>query len=54
MQNKLDMCKSELEALRKELIARACEIAELRKKLADCEEREASILPKLNDILPNC
>lgn len=43
MQNKLDMCKSELEALRKELIARACEIAELRKKLADCEEREKQL-----------
>ncbi|XP_076237012.1 uncharacterized protein LOC143180881 isoform X2 [Calliopsis andreniformis] len=40
VQNKLDICKNEIEALRKELMARACEIAELRKKLTECEEHE--------------
>ncbi|CAL7936535.1 unnamed protein product [Xylocopa violacea] len=43
VQNKLDICKEELEALRKELIARACEIDNLRKLLAECEEREKAI-----------
>ncbi|XP_034172042.2 uncharacterized protein LOC117600542 [Osmia lignaria lignaria] len=40
VQAKLDLCKAVIEALRKELMARACEIANLRKLLAECEERE--------------
>ncbi|XP_053972392.1 uncharacterized protein LOC128887980 [Hylaeus anthracinus] len=40
VQNKLDNCKLDLEALRKELMARACEIEDLRNQLAKCEERE--------------
>ncbi|XP_076620363.1 uncharacterized protein LOC143341361 [Colletes latitarsis] len=35
VQNKLNNCKMDLEALRKELAARACEIENLRKQLAD-------------------
>ncbi|XP_012135139.2 uncharacterized protein LOC100879553 isoform X1 [Megachile rotundata] len=42
VQNKLDLCKADIEALRKELMARACEIANLRKLLAECREREAA------------
>ncbi|XP_043253591.1 uncharacterized protein LOC122398049 [Colletes gigas] len=44
VQDKLNNCKMDLEALRKELEARACEIENLRKQLAECEEREASFL----------
>lgn len=51
MQNKLDICKNDIEALRRELKARACEIAALTKKLADCEEREASFYSGVNNIL---
>ncbi|KAK1131598.1 hypothetical protein K0M31_017890 [Melipona bicolor] len=40
VQNKLDICKNEIEALRKELTARTCEIENLRKLLAECQERE--------------
>lgn len=47
VQNKLDICKNEIESLRKELIARACEIDNLRKLLAECGEREASLLIKI-------
>lgn len=43
VQAKLDLCKAVIEALRKELMARACEIANLRKLLAECEEREVSL-----------
>ncbi|XP_033352281.1 uncharacterized protein LOC117234824 [Bombus vosnesenskii] len=43
VQNKLDICKNEIESLRKELIARACEIDNLRRQLAECEEREKSV-----------
>ena len=48
VQNKLDICKNEIEALRKELIARACEIDSLRKSLAECrQEREVSLPIKI-------
>lgn len=47
VQNKLDICKNEIESLRKELIARACEIDNLRRLLAECEEPEASLLIKI-------
>ncbi|CAD1475380.1 unnamed protein product, partial [Heterotrigona itama] len=42
VQNKLDICKNEIEVLRKELMARACEIDNLKKLLAECQEREKS------------
>ncbi|CAK9826195.1 hypothetical protein ANTRET_LOCUS4081 [Anthophora retusa] len=43
VQNKLDKCLIDLEELRKELIARACEIENLRNQLAECEEASKTI-----------
>lgn len=37
VQNKLDICNNEIETLREELIARACEIENLKNLLGECE-----------------
>ncbi|XP_076676176.1 uncharacterized protein LOC143373129 isoform X2 [Andrena cerasifolii] len=50
VQNKLDICKNDIEALRRELKARACEIAALTKKLADCEDREGEMVATQTEV----
>ncbi|XP_043803345.1 uncharacterized protein LOC122720614 [Apis laboriosa] len=44
VQNKLDICNNEIETLREELIARACEIENLKNLLGECEKERAAAL----------
>lgn len=48
VQNKLGSCKNEINNLSKELLARACEVADLKAQIADYQNvRERYFMPEI-------
>lgn len=44
MQNKLGSCKNEVNNLSKELLARACEVADLKAQMADYQDVKKEVI----------